>query len=109
MNREDGYRKQNDGRNTRERNEGASKESDANSKLGGDRDPGHEVRQRNTSCLKNAGEYLRAFGPFRETVRQKSITNNQSKQDRRVRRRLRARLPPSQHFRCETRHYFLRC
>jgi hypothetical protein len=32
--------------------------------------------------MKNAGEHFWAFRPFRQAVRQKSITNNQSKRER---------------------------
>src|SRR5215831_9071571 len=45
MNREDRNRKQNDSRNTCERNEGASQESDANGEFGHDCEPRSEERR----------------------------------------------------------------
>src|SRR5215470_7218259 len=94
MDGEDRNSKQNDGWNTHQINEGSDQESDGRDDLGGDRDPSHDVRQRDACRLKNAGEHFWALGPFRQAVRQKSETNNQSKQDRCVWRKLRPRLTP---------------
>src|SRR5262249_44828429 len=109
MDREDRNRKQNDGRNTHERNEGSDQESDASENLGGDCDPSHNVRQRNTRRMKNASERCWSPGPFRQTVCQKSITNNKSKGDRCVWRKLRPDIPPIQYTRCQSRHLFDSC
>ena|SRR5215469_363042 len=95
MDREDRNHKQNDCWNTHQRNKGSDQESDATDDLCGDCDPSHQVRQRDSRRLKYAREHFWAPGPFRLAVRQKSITNNQSKEDRRVRRKLRPRLPQS--------------
>src|SRR5262249_33650058 len=104
MNRKDRNRKQNGGRNTHERNEGPNQESDARDDLGGDCDPSHKVRQRNTHRTKNACEHFWAFGPFRKAVRQKSITKDQSERDCCVWGRLYPHIPPIQHIRYQRRH-----
>src|SRR5215469_11877551 len=109
MDREDRNRKQNDGRNTRERNEGANQESEANANLSGDCDPGHDVRHRNTRRLKNPGEHFWSPRPFRQAVRQESITYNQSKEGQGVGRKPLPCLPPTQPFRRATRHFSLQC
>jgi len=96
MDREDRNRKQNNGRNTHERNEGSGQEGDADDDLSDDCDPNHNVRQRDTRPMENASERFWPLEPFRQTVCQKSITNNQSKGNRSVGRKLRPDIPPIQ-------------
>src|SRR5215471_14267454 len=64
MDREDRNCKQDDGWNTHQINKGSDQESYATDDLGGDCDPSHEVRQRDTRRLKNASENSWALGPF---------------------------------------------
>src|SRR6266849_10088281 len=104
MDREDRNCKQNDGWNAHQRNEGSDQEDDPRDNLSGDCDPSHTLPQRNTHCMKDAGEHFWSLGPFRQTVCQKSITSNQSKGDRRIGRKPRSQIPPSQYFRGESRH-----
>lgn len=61
MDCEDCNCEQNDRWNTYQRNQGSDEESDAGDNLGDDCDPSHEVRQGNTSRLKNAGERFWSF------------------------------------------------
>lgn len=82
MNREDRDPKKNDGWNTYQGNKGSRQKSETTDDLCGDCDPSHEVRHGDTGRMKNAGEHFWAFRPFRQAVRQKSITNNQSKRER---------------------------
>src|SRR5215467_7803399 len=93
MDRENRYRKQNDGRNTHQRNKGSDQESDASNKLSGDCDPGHKVRPRNTRGIKNAGERFRSPEPFRQTMCEKSITDHQSQGDPRIGLKSRLHIP----------------
>src|SRR5215475_561330 len=69
MDREDRNCKQDDGWNTHQINKSSDQESDAADELGGDCDPSHDMRQRDTRRLKNTGEHFWASGPFRQAVR----------------------------------------
>src|SRR5262245_63272808 len=95
MNREDCYREQRDAGNTDERDEASEQERNATQKLRGDSEPSHQLRSRNADGVKDRRERVWSVVPFRKAVCEKSITNNQSKGNRRVGRTLRPHVPPN--------------
>src|SRR5262249_30629776 len=89
MNRENGYRQQDDAGNADERDEASDQDGNATQNFGGNCEPGHQLRSRNADGMKNRSERCRSAVPFRKAMCEQSITNNQSKRDRRVGRTLR--------------------
>src|SRR5262249_47386764 len=104
MNREDRYREQDDARNADKRDEASDQDGNATQKFRGDCEPSHQLRSGNTDGLKDRRESGWSFVPFRKAMREKSITNNQSKRDRRVWRTFRPYVPPSPYVTHESRH-----
>src|SRR5215510_2772522 len=104
MNREDCYCEQDDARNADERDEASDQDGNATQNFSGDRQPGHQLRSRNADGVKDRRERFWSTVPFRKAMCEKSITNNQSKGDRRVGRRLRPHIPPSPYVPNGSRH-----
>src|SRR5215469_777535 len=104
MDRENRHQKQNQGRNAHKRNKGSSEEGDAGDKLSGDCYPGNDVRHGNARGLKNASERFWSSRPFRQTMCQKPITDNQSKRDPSVRHEFLPSLLQNQCRPCQNCH-----
>src|SRR5262245_40882735 len=103
MSREDCYCEQDDARNADERDEASDQDGNATQKFRGDCEPSHQLRSRNADGVKDRRKRVWSFVPFRKAVREKSITNNQSKRDRRVGRTARPHVPPSPYVPHESR------
>src|SRR5262245_18557105 len=95
MNREECYREQDDAGNANERDEASDQDGNTSQKFRGDCDPSHHLRSRNANGVKDLREHVWSAMAFRKAVCEKSITNNQSKGDRRVGRTLCPHIPPT--------------
>src|SRR5580698_4070842 len=73
MDREDRYDQQHNGRDTYQGDKGAKEDRNSAEDLGGNGEPRHQVRCRNSDRVQDRGKGGRAFGPLRETVCQKTV------------------------------------
>ena len=92
MHGEDSDRQQDDGGNAYECDEGSDEDRDAAANFGGNGKPGHELRRGDADGVEDGGERGRSLVPFRETMGQKSVADDQSKWDGGVRREFRFHL-----------------